>query len=142
MLLSHLVYTSTRLPICTNDEITKILKSAEKNNPKLDITGILMYNKDKFVQCLEGDYKLISTLYDNIKKDPRHTNVVLLTLGPAKERLFPNWQMASKDLTTNKLIVNTIISESDKSLFEAILRGEIKEGTNYSNILANVFKGL
>jgi len=39
---------------CDDSEIDKILDSAKRNNPGLDITGVLLYTEKKFIQYLEG----------------------------------------------------------------------------------------
>ncbi|MEQ9165113.1 MAG: BLUF domain-containing protein, partial [Fulvivirga sp.] len=48
-MLSQLVYVSNRKPNCTEEEIEKILASCKKNNPPLNITGILLYSDKKFI---------------------------------------------------------------------------------------------
>ena len=74
-MLSQLVYVSIRKPQCTEEEIQKILDACKRNNQGKDITGVLLYSGTHFVQYLEGDFKKINELYDNIKSDVRHKNV-------------------------------------------------------------------
>ena len=68
----QLVYTSKRLPNCTDEEIEKILNSCKKNNAPQNITGLLLLAGDKFIQCLEGDKARVTAVYDKIKNDDRH----------------------------------------------------------------------
>jgi Sensors of blue-light using FAD len=58
-MLSQLVYVSNRKANCTEAEIEKILASCKKNNPPLNITGVLLYSDIKFIQLVEGEYKVI-----------------------------------------------------------------------------------
>lgn len=122
-MLSQLIYVSVRASECSDSEIQKILESSIHNNAKIDITGVLLYSDKKFLQCLEGDYDEIMALYDKIKLDKRHKNVVLITVGMIKECFFPSWQMGSKKIDQNYEF-STNMSLSEKKDFNAILKGE------------------
>lgn len=127
-MLSQLVYISVRASECSDAEIQKILDASIRKNGKIDITGVLLYSDKKFLQCLEGEYDQIMNLYNTIKLDKRHKNVVLITVGPIKERSFPSWQMGSKKIDMNYEF-STNMSLSEKNDFNAILTGE-KQTTN------------
>ncbi|MBY0426400.1 MAG: BLUF domain-containing protein, partial [Cytophagales bacterium] len=109
-MLSQLVYVSVRNPNCTDAEIEKILASCNKNNPLIDITGVLLYSTTNFIQMIEGEYKLIMGLYDKIKLDNRHGNIRLISVGPIKEKAFPSWHMGTKKLTDNTIDFKTAIT--------------------------------
>jgi len=127
-MLSHLVYVSVRKEECTDEEIDKILAACKRNNPKLDITGVLLYSKTHFLQYLEGDYKEISGLYEKIKPDTRHKNVVLITTGPIEERTFPSWEMGSKEIDEDKVEFQTDLSKEEAQAFQDIIAGKDQEG--------------
>jgi hypothetical protein len=55
---------------------------------------MLLYFDNKFMQLLEGDEKNVKLLYADICKDNRHQQIVTLKEGPANKRLFPNWAMS------------------------------------------------
>jgi hypothetical protein len=137
-MLSKLIYVSARTPNCTEKEIQKILASCEKNNAKLDITGVLLYTTEKFVQYLEGEYKTIFSLYDKIKQDDRHKNLVLIYSGPIKDKVFPSWHMAGKKVDLSTIEFDTAISEQDKKGFMKLLDGE--DTPESVKILKRVFK--
>ncbi|MGK7391266.1 MAG: BLUF domain-containing protein [Candidatus Cyclobacteriaceae bacterium M2_1C_046] len=139
-MLSHLVYVSVRKANCTEEEIQKILDSCKKNNKELDITGVLLYSNTHFVQYLEGDYKMIIGLYDKIKEDDRHKNVVMITSGPIKERSFPSWQMGAKKFQENNIEYQTDMSATEKQEFRSILSGEKKEGNKAIDLMKKFFK--
>jgi len=54
-MLSQIIYVSVRNANCSDEEIQKILESSNRNNGKLDITGVLLYSRNKFLQVLEGE---------------------------------------------------------------------------------------
>lgn len=137
-MLSHLVYISKREPKCTDEEIEKILRACQENNSKIDTTGVLLYTDKQFVQYLEGEYKKIMGLYDKIKGDERHKKVALITSGPIKERLFPSWEMGSKELDFNNIQYNSNITLEDKVEFDKIMAGE--ETTRAMTVIKKLFK--
>ncbi|MTI39419.1 BLUF domain-containing protein [Fulvivirga lutimaris] len=138
-MLSQLVYVSNRKQHCTEEEIEKILASCKKNNPPLNITGILLYSDKKFIQLVEGESKVIMELYDKIKKDDRHTNPMMISLSPVKEKSFPSWHMGSKKLPAGKVDYKTDITTEDKNVFESILNGKEENGERVLNMLKKFF---
>ena len=138
-MLSQLVYVSNRKPTCTNEEIDKILQSCKKNNPSLNITGVLLYSDTKFIQLVEGDSKVIMTLYDKIKTDARHSNVMMISYGPIKERAFPSWHMGSKQMPGKDVDFKTDISAEDKTVFDNVLSGKEENGQKVLNLLKKFF---
>ncbi|MDN4166591.1 BLUF domain-containing protein [Cytophagales bacterium LB-30] len=139
-MLSQLVYVSNRKPNCTEEEIEKILEACKKNNPPLDITGVLLYNDTKFIQMVEGDMKTITSLYDKIKGDTRHDQVRMISLGPIKQKSFPSWHMGSRPIqNSNSIDYLTDITSEDKLTFKKILDGEEENGGKVLDILKKFF---
>ena len=134
-MLSHLAYISTREPNCTDQEIDKILAACKKNNPPIGITGILLYDNDQFLQYVEGDYKEINPLYDKIKKDDRHKDVIMVSMGVIADKIFPSWNMANKKINFSDIAYRTDISMEDKIVFDNILMGKEQQGAKIQNIL-------
>jgi hypothetical protein len=139
-MLSHLVYVSVRKKECTDEEIDKILAACKRNNPKLSITGVLLYSKTHFLQYLEGEYKEIIGLYEKIKSDERHKNVVLITTSAIKERTFPSWEMASKQIDEENVEFQTDLSKEEANSFQEILAGKNQEGNRSLQLIKKFFK--
>ncbi len=38
---------------------------------------MLLFTKDTFIQCIEGEKDEVNALYDTIRKDERHSNITL-----------------------------------------------------------------
>jgi hypothetical protein len=138
-MLSQLVYVSNRKTNCTAEEIEKILASCKQNNPPLNITGVLLYSEVKFIQLVEGDAKVIMNLYDKIKKDPRHSNVMMISYNPIKEKSFPSWHMGTRDISKTDVLFKTDISAEDKKVFTEILGGKEENGQKVLNLLKRFF---
>jgi hypothetical protein len=138
-MLSQLVYVSNRKVNCTEAEIEKILASCKKNNPPLNITGILLYSDKKFIQLVEGEYKVINDLYTKIKTDPRHDQTMLIAMGPIKEKSFPSWHMGARKIVGNEVDFKTEISVEDKNVFDGILSGREENGAKVLGLLKKFF---
>lgn len=139
MNLYQLVYSSVRLPKCTDEEIQKILKSCEKNNPSKDISGVLLHSDNYFIQYLEGSKDIIQ-LYDLIKTDPRHNRVVLLSYGPIEKRIFPGWHMGYKNMSAKNIDFLTDINAADKDTFKSLIKGEKQTDNNAVSLLVKFFQ--
>ncbi|XOV91081.1 MAG: BLUF domain-containing protein [Bacteroidota bacterium] len=100
--MKYLIYASTRT--CTDDELIDIYKVARAFNSEKDITGILLYSADNFVQYLEGEYEPLNSLYhDKILKDNRHKDVRLLVFEDHKKRYFSEWSMGRKEVNNKQI---------------------------------------
>lgn len=138
-MLSQLVYVSNRKTNCTDEEIEKILASCEKNNPALNITGVLLYSNTKFIQLVEGEYKVINDLYNRIKTDPRHDQARLISLGPIEKKAFPSWHMGARKISDTEVDFKTSISPEDKQTFKSLLNGKEENGSKVLGLLRKFF---
>lgn len=98
MALTELIYTSLSEAKNARDNVIDILASSEKNNQALSITGLLLFDGDRYIQILEGDTQKVESLFGVIGKDPRHHNLELLHKGAVTERSFENWRMAYESM--------------------------------------------
>ena len=92
MNLTRLVYYSQRIPSKDLD-INSLIETCKRNNRHQNLTGLLHYNGDHFVQVIEGGRGEVSALYNRIARDPRHSNMILLSCSDVRERMFPTWSM-------------------------------------------------
>lgn len=75
-------------------EIADILCKCERNNTPAGITGILVHDRGRFIQLLEGPEAALDRLFAQIRSDKRHTSVTVLLREPCLDRLVPDWSMA------------------------------------------------
>ncbi|MDF9798663.1 hypothetical protein OKW21_003926 [Catalinimonas alkaloidigena] len=139
-MLAQLVYVSLRAPICTEDEIQKILASCKKNNKEKDVTGVLLYSDTHFLQYLEGDYKNIASLYDTIKLDKRHKHALMVSNAPISKRSFPGWQMGAKKFDKQDIVFQSEMSASERIAFKSLLSGESEDGQLALHLVLKFFK--
>lgn len=96
MSLTRLVYFSTnRLPAGepVAIQLKQILASAIRNNNRVAITGGLVFNRNYFLQVLEGDRAAVTAVFAAISNDHRHSQVELVEMKAADARLFGAWSM-------------------------------------------------
>ena len=94
----ELIYYSVASPSLTKADVSDILGVSQKNNSRKDITGCLLYYSDAFIQILEGDPKVIESIFAKIEEDNRHYNVRRVYEDIIQQRLFKDWSMAFYDL--------------------------------------------
>ena len=71
-----------------------MLEHARDFNSSNNITGCLLFHHEVFLQYIEGDKEKVLTLFENIKKDERHSEVLLLSTSHIYSREFDSWNMA------------------------------------------------
>lgn len=128
--LHRLIYTSARREVCDDGCIDQILNACQRNNPALNVTGILIHSKDRFLQVLEGPFENITSLYNKIAQDDRHGGAIMRYNGPTASRYFSNWHMAYKDLSSSAINFKTDISEGDEHKVKAMIEGDLKSYTD------------
>lgn len=99
MELVSLVYVSVATKLMPDEELRELLAICRKNNQALDVTGMLLFRDRFFIQALEGENNVVEKLFDKIRQDPRHRNVMKVYKSIVKERSFGNWSMGFNKLT-------------------------------------------
>lgn len=91
---TRLVYLSRRAAHVTDSAVVDdiVLPSMAKNR-RLDITGCLWFDRDRFLQILEGPEESVDAVYARIEADGRHGQVTALLREPQDRRMFARWAM-------------------------------------------------
>lgn len=103
MSLCSLVYVSLAVKDMPDDDLKLLLKFARQKNERLGVTGMLLYRDGFFMQALEGEEEAVNTLFERIRRDTRHRDVLLVFKEPVKARAFPDWTMGFNKLDTATL---------------------------------------
>jgi hypothetical protein len=101
----ELIYISKANKRFSAAEVQDMLRIFRQKNHTTGVTGLLLYDGyGTFVQALEGDSTVLSSLYEKIKHDDRHTRVNLLGETEISKRSFPDWRMGFKNLDVSPAI--------------------------------------
>jgi len=98
MTIARLLYASRSTRPIGMTEIVSLLDQARQHNTAQEITGMLAFNRDSFLQVLEGSPARVNDLYHRIANDPRHHQLALISYGEVVEREFSDWSMAALDI--------------------------------------------
>jgi hypothetical protein len=111
-MLVRLLYASRAAHAITPEFIDTILAQSREHNPHLGITGILCWGGDIFMQVLEGGRGTVNALYNQIVRDERHRDVVLLHYEEISERRFSGWTMGQVNLA--KINPSLLLKHSER----------------------------
>ena len=89
----YLIYLSSTVKPMNYDQLSTLLQQCRDNNQQHDITGMLLYQNGTFMQMLEGEKQVVLDLYEDIKKDDRHTGFHTVLEGDIEARNFQDWSM-------------------------------------------------
>ncbi|MFM2153606.1 MAG: hypothetical protein RL199_2041 [Pseudomonadota bacterium] len=76
-------------------DLAEIATKAKRNNERLGITGVLVYDAGVFIQVLEGPNDAVTHMMTRILSDERADNVAILFYRLADQRELGNWSLLS-----------------------------------------------
>lgn len=91
--LYEVLYVSTIAPDTHASMVGGIAAKARVANQQRDITGLLIFDGQRFCQQLEGTQKQVLALVERIRLDPRHTDVNVVHHGPLAARRFKQFNL-------------------------------------------------
>lgn len=116
----RLTYLSQPVKPFTDADLDDIeSKSVEANNAR-DVTGLLIVNRDRVLQILEGREDRVRELYTKIEADPRHTVVKMVSALEDEVRLLMTWNMVVRRLDS----VPPHLMEQFNEVFDDLLEAE------------------
>lgn len=129
--LRQLLYRSHVSRSWHEDELRALQSAAATNNTSAGITGLLLYCRGVFIQLIEGPTTHIEDLFDRIKADPRHQDIVVLYDTYVYQRALSQWTMGVLDMG-QAIDSGTLDSDSVSELLETCLHspcidGELRE---------------
>lgn len=96
----QLTYISSAANDVRDTQVREILERSRVNNAAADVTGLLLYDGRRFLQCLEGEASSVEAIYERIRVDPRHKAAVILNSTKIAQRAFGKWAMAAPLMTS------------------------------------------
>ena len=91
------VYTSRAKQTFTSSDLAELGTFAASVSHFTGITGLLVFDGDRFIQALEGDAARVRAIMNRIVKDPRHDNIVYVENTEIEQRQFDRWSTEYRD---------------------------------------------
>lgn len=93
--LSQFIYCSVLSPDAAPTCVADIIRTARRFNAEREVTGVLVFDGQRFCQYIEGPAEAIAELARRIERDPRHAEFCPKHHGPLPDaRRFAQWSMA------------------------------------------------
>lgn len=104
-MLYRLIYCSQTSAPMSPQDVQLLLDKARRSNRLHDISGMLVFDSQYFLQAIEGNRQALSNLYGNLVRDKRHQRLLLLGFEPIERRSFSDWTMgfAAADASRRRL---------------------------------------
>jgi methanogenic corrinoid protein MtbC1 len=106
--LSSVVYRSRAKAHLGATALEEMAQAAQQRNRSEAITGLMVYDFPCFYQWLEGPEDSIERIMNSILRDPRHTDLEILSASQIERRVFSGWDMK---LATRDADLGTLRSE-------------------------------
>jgi Sensors of blue-light using FAD len=100
----RLTYISTCSPGLKLADVRAILKVAQTANQAREITGMLYWSGEFFMQTIEGSRAMVTGCFDRVFHDLRHREVELVSVTPTHQRWFSDWSMGFTQLLASHRI--------------------------------------
>lgn len=90
--MEHSICYISKEVISSNDlGYSNLFQSLLKFNTENSITGVLLYNEGFFLQVLEGEKETLQNLIQQIQRDSRHKEMLIILDKPIKDRIFKEY---------------------------------------------------
>lgn len=97
-MLIRLTYISTFNPNITEADIDELTGKAAEFNKQHGISGILAVEGERVCQILEGPRHEVQSLFESIRRDPRHSGIVELDMSEIDQPHFEAWGMVRRPM--------------------------------------------
>ena len=98
-----LTYTSATTRLVSVSEIVEMVEQIRPKNERLGVTGLLLYSGGNVIQTLEGTPDAVDEVFDTIRTDTRHGEVLLVDRREIDERSFATWSMGFRNVSTREV---------------------------------------
>lgn len=108
-MLIQLIYRSRATRHFSADDLRRLSEDLTVRNKRAEIGGVLLYDGTYFLQVLEGQEQVVDPLFAHLRKDPRHSDIVLLLRDPIYRTRFHDFRMGALDVRQAKGMPTTEI---------------------------------
>jgi hypothetical protein len=95
----RITYLSAESYKLSSEDLLSILEKCNENNPRLGLTGMLIYGNGTFIQSIEGEEEIVKNMISKISYDARHKDFKILSEEITEQRLYDEFNMGFERLT-------------------------------------------
>lgn len=88
-----LIYISRAVVPLDEADVKYLAQTSAAKNHQNNITGLLLQVGNYFIQVLEGEHGVVTSLLEKIACDVRHTDVRTIYRSANTNRIFDRWNM-------------------------------------------------
>ncbi|MCI4665317.1 MAG: BLUF domain-containing protein [Neomegalonema sp.] len=88
-----LCYISKANQFFSKQQLNRLAESSKRKNEAQQVSGALIECEGLFIQTLEGDEAVINNILNKIQRDPRHSEVTIVSIDAAPMRRYAHWSM-------------------------------------------------
>lgn len=129
--MRRIIYCSQSAIDFSPEELVELLEAARDRNAQSELSGMLLYCSQSFLQMLEGDPTALKETYGRISADDRHRNLRLLMDTEISSRLFPDWTMGFTHVDEDELAdeLDAYVPETEYPLInpDLVSSGEVAQ---------------
>lgn len=103
--MAYVSEAHTTMPV---RELAELEATSQRNNRETGIFGVLITDRDRFVQVLEGPKEAVQELFARIERDPRHHTVQVFATDEAASAAFERWSMGVFDVASRSPAMNEV----------------------------------
>lgn len=127
-LITSLIYVSTAKPGLAEEDLQAIQTTAQRNNARLGITGLILFNGFNFMQCIEGDRASANECLNRIERDDRHSGMTVVSHCEIASPQFSQWRMFGPLLPVqsewtqaalDQLLAGDAVTDATRTLFQS-----------------------
>ena len=91
--LSAIIYRSRAVAAPSDLDLFYLLAQARRRNDAMELSGLILYDRGVYFQWLEGTNIALGQVWNSIRRDPRHADIIVLADQTIPVRLFSSWHM-------------------------------------------------
>jgi uncharacterized protein (DUF2249 family) len=100
-------YVSTINPNISGSNMTELMDYIRFHNNAIGLMGILIYAEGNFFQILEGEEQIVKMMFEKIRKDYRHHNIIKMLdkeiMGSSFSKSHSSFTVISDHYNQNEL---------------------------------------
>ncbi|TPG46471.1 BLUF domain-containing protein [Roseomonas nepalensis] len=120
--VSTIVYRSRAVAPLSDQDLQRLMRTAQARNGREGITGVVLYDERQFFQWLEGPEEGVKRVMGSIQNDRRHTDLEVLTHYASPTRRFSGWDMKLAARGANPALWQSDVLEPPRAIIDDLRR--------------------